>query len=378
MNALDPASWHLQRYPKSKDRSLRAFDAADQLALAEVSARVDRGVRVLAVNDGFGGLAVPLAAAGAEVVVWTDSVLAGKAIGNNLKANELAPVPVVPSTDQPGERFDLVVIKVPKTLAFLEEQLVGLRSCVDEQSLVVGAGMVKHIHTSTLDLFSSCLGPTVTSLAKKKARLILPTLEPALEPPPPPLIRYRTDDGVECVNRANVFSHAKLDIGTRLLLAHLPSIETGADVLDLGCGNGVLGTSTARSFAGGSVTFCDISHAAVASAASTWSATLDDDPRARFLATDVAEGIADESTDLVLINPPFHDQHVVGDETAVRMFSEARRVLRPGGEVRIVGNRHLGYHKRLRSLFGNLATVASNPKFVVLSSRKAARPVRSG
>jgi 16S rRNA (guanine1207-N2)-methyltransferase len=48
------------------------------------------------------------------------------------------------------------------------------------------------------------------------------------------------------------------------------------------------------------------------------------------------------------------------------MFGTARAALRPGGELWVVGNRHLGYHVRLRRLFGRCDLVASDPKFVVL------------
>jgi 16S rRNA (guanine1207-N2)-methyltransferase len=52
------------------------------------------------------------------------------------------------------------------------------------------------------------------------------------------------------------------------------------------------------------------------------------------------------------------------------MFSGARRALRPGGELWVIGNRHLGYHVKLRKLFGNSRVVASDPKFVVLKAVK--------
>ena len=74
--------------------------------------------------------------------------------------------------------------------------------------------------------------------------------------------------------------------------------------------------------------------------------------------------------DLVLINPPFHQQHSIGDAVAWQMFMDARRVLVEGGELRIVGNRHLGYHAKLKKLFGNCETVDANKKFVVLSATK--------
>jgi 16S rRNA (guanine1207-N2)-methyltransferase len=48
------------------------------------------------------------------------------------------------------------------------------------------------------------------------------------------------------------------------------------------------------------------------------------------------------------------------------MFADSRRSLRRGGELWVVGNRHLGYHAKLKRLFGNCEVVASNTKFVVL------------
>lgn len=380
-----PADWDLTRHPPTRDRSLRAFDAADALAIAELDPAALPG-RMLVVNDGFGALTVPLVAAGIAVTVWTDSVVAETAIRQNLARADMAPdsVSFESSVSPParsdaaigdgpsGTGVDAVIVKIPKTLSLLGHQLVELRTVISPSTTLIGAGMVRHIHSSTVDAFETIIGPTVTSLATRKARLIHPTFDPGRRPLPPGPVRYRTENGIDVVSRVNVFSQTKLDIGTRLLLDNLPELAAGSDVLDLGCGNGVVGATLAAGLRGGTVTFTDVSHAAVASARDTWRANQGDD-RARFLAVDLAEGVADESVDLVVVNPPFHDQHVVGDETALRMFGEARRVLRPGGEIRVVGNRHLGYHRRLERRFTGVEVVASNPKFVVLSARKSER-----
>jgi 16S rRNA (guanine1207-N2)-methyltransferase len=41
-----------------------------------------------------------------------------------------------------------------------------------------------------------------------------------------------------------------------------------------------------------------------------------------------------------------------------------------GGILHVVGNRHLGYHIKLKRLFGNCKTIASNGKFVILQASK--------
>ncbi len=361
----------LKRFPETRNSSLVAWDAADEYALDHLAEVQPPGWRWLILNDSFGALSVALAER--EPTSISDSVLAIQAARRNLGANgvRMAAVQFVPSTEPVAGEFDVVLIKVPKTLAFLEDQLHQLRPHLTPATVIVGAGMVKHIHTSTLQLFQQILGQTTTSLAKKKARLIHTTLDPSLavgNSPGP--ARYVTPSGLVAVNHANVFSQTKLDLGTRLLLEHLPQISDRSTVVDLGCGNGLLGTAAAANFAGGSVVFTDSSFQALASAEATWKANRRHDARPSFLATNTLDGVPEGSVNLVLNNPPFHDIHVTGDETAWRMFTESHRVLRPGGELLVVGNRHLGYHIKLQRIFKNCETVAANAKFVVLAATR--------
>ncbi|HEY9440244.1 MAG TPA: methyltransferase, partial [Streptomyces sp.] len=118
------------------------------------------------------------------------------------------------------------------------------------------------------------------------------------------------------------------------------------------------------------VTFIDESYQAVASAEMTFRASTGADAKADFVVGDALTGVPPGSVDLVLANPPFHTHQAITDATARSMFNGARAALRPGGELWVVGNRHLGYHTRLRRTFGNCTTVAGDPKFVVLRARK--------
>ncbi|WP_315985983.1 class I SAM-dependent methyltransferase, partial [Streptomyces sp. wa22] len=171
-------------------------------------------------------------------------------------------------------------------------------------------------------------------------------------------------------HHAGIFCAERLDIGTRFFLKHLPQ-RTGPDrVVDLGCGNGVVGTAAALANPEASVVFTDESYQAVASAEATFRDNVGPDAEAEFLVGDGMAGLPPGSVDLVLSNPPFHSHQAVTDATARNMFHGARAALRQGGELWVVGNRHLGYHTQLRRIFGNCVTVAGDPKFVVLRAVK--------
>jgi 16S rRNA (guanine1207-N2)-methyltransferase len=91
---------------------------------------------------------------------------------------------------------------------------------------------------------------------------------------------------------------------------------------------------------------------------------------AEFRVGDCLEGFAGEMADCIVCNPPFHQQHAIGDHIAWQMFQQAHRVLRKRGELRVIGNRHLNYHQHLKKLFGNWEAVASNAKFVIVKAYK--------
>lgn len=92
--------------------------------------------------------------------------------------------------------------------------------------------------------------------------------------------------------------------------------------------------------------------------------------RSHFAVNNSLAGFPSDRLHVVLCNPPFHQQNTLTDHIAWQMFRDARRCLQYGGELRIVGNRHLDYYRKMKNLFGNCTTVASNQKFVILRSVK--------
>jgi 16S rRNA (guanine1207-N2)-methyltransferase len=367
----------LSRFPEDPRERLRAWDASDEYLLRHLADQdVPLSGTVVVVGDRWGALVTALAAHRPTQI--TDSYLTQEATRANLARAgvETGAVRLLTTQDPPPARVDVLLVRVPKSLALLEDQLLRLAPSVHEGTVVVGTGMVKEIHTSTLQLFERILGPTRTSLAEKKARLIFCTPEPSREQAASPWpYSYELPDGIglvsgrTVVNHAGVFCADRLDIGTRFLLEHLPDSRAGQRVVDLGCGNGVVGTAMALADPQAEVLFVDESFQAVASAEATFKAN-GVPGHAEFRVGDGLAGVPADSVDLVLNNPPFHSHQATTDTTAWRMFTGARRALRPGGELWVIGNRHLGYHLKLRRLFGNSRLVASGPKFVVLKAVK--------
>ena len=364
----------LLRLPYRKRELLQAWDAADEYILKYIAdlESLNSSARILIINDSFGALAAALHQYHPYAI--SDSFLSQEATRKNLELNskDMESVQLSDSMTWPKGLFDLVLIKVPKTLALLEDQLIRLRPLINTESQIVVAGMVKKMPASVWKLVDKIIGPTTTSQAKKKARLIFTTLEPSKPLPISPYPSYYTLEGTQyqISNHANVFSRESLDIGTRLFLKHIPTQPKVQDIIDLGCGNGVVGLIAAEKNRDATIHFIDESFMAVASAKENFTKAFGTERSATFQVTDGLSTTENESADLILCNPPFHQQSSVSDQLALQMFNESKRVLKVGGELWIIGNRHLGYHKSLKKIFGNVILVDSNKKFVVLKSIK--------
>lgn len=379
-------SFELLRYPVRPKETLRAWDAADELILNHLAEQSIDCQRPLLLNDAFGALAVALSKketnkeAGKKTdqqsalppCSITDSFLAQQACLENLKRNQLEPrSPLSPTTPLNG-KYDLVIIKIQKSLAQLEDQLHRIRPYIDKHTLIIGGGMVKMIHNSTLKCFEKSLGPTTTSLASKKARLIFCNFDDTLAPPQNPYPSYYPlpDSDFQIQTHAGVFSQTSLDIGARFFLEHLPSDKQYKTIVDLACGNGVIGLSAAKKNKDAKLYFCDESFMAVESAESNFRKMFSDSREAAFVVDDCLSQFPKAKADLILNNPPFHQQNAIGDQIAWQMFQQSFHALCNGGELWVVGNRHLAYQQKLKRLFGNCETLAANNKFVILKAKK--------
>lgn len=389
-------SFTLLRRPARHDKSLQAWDAADAylldtlLSLKSTCADAPAIDEVLVINDQFGALGVALHPM--HVCSWNDSRTAHLALLENCARNQLqssfSPT-LLPGTELPTGTFDAVLWRIPKTLALFEQQLDALLNCTGPDTLILAGGMIKHMPEKLHELLRP-LGTVEVLPAQKKARVFrvvrvaqnssaAPVVEPIIEP----LIEPFTESFIEKklaipeLNLTlhagpNVFARDKFDIGARFFIEQFAQLPHSMHIADLGCGNGVVGMIAKRLQPEARVEFFDDSYQAVAAAERNYrdNGFTGMPPAAAFHVDDVFSNYRGEPFDLILCNPPFHQGHVVGDQIAWQMFMQSREQLCQGGELWIVGNRHLQYHLALKKLFDNCRQIATNAKFVVLAARK--------
>lgn len=369
--SLPQGDLSLEITPPSANKSLQAWDAADEYLLQHLATIEPLATRsVVIVNDSYGALTNALA--DSKPSHMSDSWIARQAAIHNLALNSRDPQDIswLTSLEAPEKGIDVLLLKVPKSLALLEDQLIRLHPQLTENSMLIAAGMTRSIHTSTLKLFENILGPTHTSLARKKARLIFTNLDSQRATPPSPWpCRYELPEyQLTLRSHANVFSASKPDIGSRFMFDTIPTSDKKQTIIDLACGNGTLGIIAALQNPQADLVFTDESWMAIESAKLNFTAQFGDTRNAKFYVNDCLNDLKANSADLILNNPPFHQQNIITDEIASKMFQQAHSVLKKQGSIIVVGNRHLDYHNKLKRVFSNTKLLKNNRKFVILES----------
>lgn len=369
-------SLELIRFPQRMQHpSWQAWDSADELIIEHLENHPSSysGSNIVILNDDFGALSCWFDTA--QITHQTDSYVAQRSCEINREKNQLRAdsIEYVDSLTELPSHADWIIIKIPKSRALLEHQLIGLQHKIGPDTKIVAGSKAKLIQKSMLNLFEKVIGETRTSLAKKKSRLIFcePTLPIEKAVSPFPTVWKTENERFELTNHANVFSRAQLDLGARLLLEELPGCENKR-VIDLGCGNGIIGLTILADFSDSRVIFVDESYMAVASAKQNVLVNLPDAiDRCEFVVSNCLDELDnDERVDIIICNPPFHQQNTVTDHIAVQMFQDSHWHLSTRGELRVIGNRHLDYPQKLKSIFGGYKVVSSDKKFSILSAFK--------
>lgn len=362
----------LNRYPHLKKQLLRAWDAADEYLLNELNVQSNdlHDKNILIFNDAFGALSTALSQY--NPIVVTDSIIAKSAIIQNLQNNDLTTTSatIISSLDALWGKYDLILIKLPKSMDYLRFFIDKISHHIDENTCIFVAGMVKSIPKTTWKLLEQTLGSTQTSLAVKKAKLIRVKADNINTHCDYPNTYIQENTHYKIYNHANVFSKKSLDIGTRFLLQNLPQLENIKDIIDLGCGNGVVGLNLIHQYPQARVMFTDESFMAVESARLTVRHNDINAQKHVFKVNNCLDEIEKESVDLIVCNPPFHESHSIGIHIALNMFHQSYNTLKSKGYFLVIANRHLPYYAHLKRIFTHVKNVASNNKFSIFLMQK--------
>lgn len=329
----------LIRYPeKHQHKSLQAWDSADELLIEHVEAHLEALVEtqtetsstlgpILIFNDDFGTLGCWFTQYNP---IWiSDSYISLRSLQENLGRNHLksvideagaltSPVTSLTSVESltfmPEKAPSVIMLKVPRTLALLEQQLIDIKRYAAPGTHIVAAGKIKAVTKSVSALFEKIIGPAKTSLAKKNRDWFLVPLMKKISPIPSPYpetweCKGATGQTFVLKNHANVFSRQSLDIGARLMLEHM-TVSANETVVDLGCGNGILGVNALALAGDCKVIFIDESFMAVESARLNVLENFPDKiDQCEFIASNCLESLLEKQQSpwvtKILCNPPF-------------------------------------------------------------------------
>lgn len=168
-----------------------------------------------------------------------------------------------------------------------------------------------------------------------------------------------------------VFSADGVDPGSRQLADALPVTLSG-QVADLGAGWGyVSATALAR------CPKIDTLHLVEAFGPALDNARQNvTDPRAMFHWADATTWAGAKGLDAVIMNPPFHKGRAAQPDLGRAFISAAGRLLRPGGSLWMVANRHLAYEQVLRDVFADVNDVGGDTRYKLLHAVMRSKPRR--
>jgi 16S rRNA (guanine1207-N2)-methyltransferase len=171
--------------------------------------------------------------------------------------------------------------------------------------------------------------------------------------------RFRTAPGM--------FSHDRIDAGSRLLVENLPADLSGT-VADFCAGWGFVAAEVATRFP--AVSALDLFEAdfeALDAARANLQGTA---ARKEFFWTDLLAEPVERRYDAVVMNPPFHRGRAAEPDIGAGMIRAAAKALKQGGRLVMVANRQLPYEAVLKAVFSNCGEITRDGGFKVLSARR--------
>ena len=169
-------------------------------------------------------------------------------------------------------------------------------------------------------------------------------------------------------SRPGLFAWDRIDAGSALLAAHLPTDLAGHGA-DLGCGYGYLAAEILTRCP--NVTALDLYEAErdALRLAERNIAPLTAKRPLEFFWHDVTRGLR-RDYDFIVTNPPFHVMREDRVDLGQAFIAAAAKNLRPGGRFVMVANRHLPYERGLATAFARTEVLADADGYKVIEAVK--------
>ncbi len=353
-------TYQLERYPKTSDKSLRAWSSAELLVLDYIAEKNIEHLHLF--NDRFGVWNCALQNK-KVTTVWTYASQQ-KAICQNLKLNNFSTEVDFKTPIDDLQHVEVALIKIPKSLELFELFLQQINKASHEKTEVICGFMTKYFSPSYIKVAEKYFEEVTQSKAWKKARLLI-LKAPKKEIQKKNLINTIQREDKTLQQYYGVFSSGSVDIGTQFFLENLEVKTEELKVLDVASGNGVIAYEVTQQNPLAEVTLLDDFNLAIESSKINL-----EGKKAEFLCDDTLERLKENSFDLVVSNPPFHFEHENNIEIALNLFKGIENCLKNNGRFLLVANSHLNYSTHLTKLFTSVSVLQQNKKFQIIECIK--------
>ncbi len=166
-----------------------------------------------------------------------------------------------------------------------------------------------------------------------------------------------------------MFSHDRIDAGSRLLAEHLPENSKGA-AADFGAGWGYLATVLAERTKGlSSIDLYEADFESVEAARHNL-ASVPGAPPTEFFWHDLVREKVERRYDLIVMNPPFHVGRAAEPAIGQAMIATASSALKQGGRLFMVQNRGLPYEHTLKGRFSRVEELKRDGAFRIVVAQR--------
>ena len=275
-----------------------------------------------------------------------------------------------------GQTFDCVLALLPKSRAVWEQTVVDAATLLRDGGDFFLAGANNAGIKSAAKHVEKVFGNVHVVAYRAGCRVLRAVKGLETRPPASEYYAWSTiqatvrDHTFSYVSKPGIFSWQRLDDGSRMLIEAMQDQPLRADdqVLDIGCGAGVLTLVAAQQAHEGHVTGVDADCRAVEATRRTLA--LGEATNAEALLSDCVSAVSDRAFSAVVTNPPFHKQQSTSYATARQIIHDAHQVLRKRGRFYLVANAFLKYQPLIEETFGNVQLLRQNNRYRVWYATK--------